>query len=113
MAKPEGASPVEASTGVGCLARFFWFVGGNVILVVSAKYILQHHDSFLSLWDAVFWVTTFSLIAVRYLDVTRLNGQTAAGGPANIGHWRRYALLLLAGAIVAWLAAHGWAHFNK
>ena len=112
MAGPGDAGSSQGTTGVGCLVRLFWFFGGNAILIVSAGYISQHRGSFLSVWDAVFWGTAILLMAVRYLDITRLHGQTAAGGPATIGHWRRYAILLLGAASLAWLATHAWAYFQ-
>ena len=112
MAGPGDAGSSEGTTGVGCLVRLFWFFGGNAILIVSAGYISQHRGSLLSVWDAVFWGAAILLMAVRYLDITRLHGQTATGDPATIGHWRRYVVLLLAAASLAWLATHAWAHFQ-
>jgi hypothetical protein len=91
------------------LVRLFWFLVGNVILIISAFRIFQHRGGFLSPWDAVFWGTVILLLAVRHFDITRLHGQTFAGTPASLAHWRRYALVLLVLSAAAWAASHLWA----
>ena len=110
MTAPEGSGGAPQAGGMGCLARFFWFIGGNIVLVVSAVAIAQRSD-LLSVWDAVFWATVLAMVVVRYWDIARCQGLTAEGQPATLKHWRRYVLLLTAVALAAWLAAHAWSRF--
>jgi len=95
-----------------CLARLCWMVIGNVILLVCAVSILGHHSSFFSVADLIFWATIALLIGVRYLDIKRLKGLTAAGEPASMAHWRRYVGILLAVCAAAWGAAHAAAYLQ-
>jgi hypothetical protein len=46
------------------------------------------------------------MIIVRFLDIKFLDGQTAAGEPASIKHWRRYAIVLVVISAAIWAAAH-------
>jgi hypothetical protein len=61
--------------------------------------------------DLVFWVAVSSLVVVRWLDVTRLEGKTAEGEPATMTHWRHYAAVVTGSALAAWLLAHAVAFF--
>jgi len=60
----------------------------------------------------VLLVVTAAMIAVRYLDVTRLKGFTATGEPGSPTQWRRYAGLLAA-ALARWVLAHLAAHWRR
>ena len=110
MATPQGTGEGPQAGGLGCLARLFWFFGGNAILLASAWSIAQRSD-LVSAWDAVFWAAVVAMAAVRYVDIARLQGTTAFGQPATMGHWRKYVLLLAAGALVLWVAVHAWSRF--
>jgi hypothetical protein len=80
---------------------------GNLILVLSAIGIGQHRAGFaLSAMDVLFWSTTLGLLAVRYVDIRYLAGETADGRPASMSDWRRYALAVLGVSLALWLAAH-------
>jgi hypothetical protein len=46
------------------------------------------------------------MIIVRFLDIKFLDGQTAAGQPASIKHWLRYAIALVVISAVIWATAH-------
>jgi hypothetical protein len=35
------------------------------------------------------------MIAARYVDIRACDGQTVDGDPADLGHWKRYAMILL------------------
>jgi hypothetical protein len=69
--------------------------------------ILTQRIQTISITDVVFAVTIPLVIVARYLDVTRFSGTTAYGEPASVAHWRRYALAVLFGSIIAWACAHG------
>ena len=90
----------------GLLARMFWMLIGNMVLVISMIIILQHKGSMFHAADLVFWITIAALILVRYLDIKFWGGMTAAGGPATIANWNRYAAALLIGSAAAWALSH-------
>lgn len=89
----------------GCFVRLVWMLLGNIVLAISAISIAKH-SSLLSAADAVFWGTVVVLIWVRHIDVARLHGQTAAGQPATMAHWRRYAILLVSLSSLLWIVVH-------
>lgn len=91
---------------LGCLVRLAWMFLGNGILALSAGVIAGHRSSVFSVADLVFWADVGMLVGLRYLDITHLQGLTAAGTPATRRHWRRYVMVLLIVAGVAWTLAH-------
>jgi hypothetical protein len=104
--QPEQIVPsAEQVSAGGCLVRLGWILLGNVLLVAAALSIIGS-DTFLSLADAVYWALVAGMIGLRYLDVTRLRGQTAMGQPATLAHWRRYSMVLAGLALVGWSIAH-------
>ena len=113
MAQPEKKSESAGQMGgAGCLVRLGWMMFGNAALVISIGMIANHTGGFLSPADAVFWAVVPLLIWLRHYDITRMNGQTTSGQPATLTHWKRYAGLLVAFAVVAWAAAHAVAWFR-
>ncbi len=97
-------SPQGRATG--CLARLFWMILGNVCLLGCAKAISDRGAHALTPADLVFWTFVAALIGVRYVDIKRLEGLTAAGNPATITHWRRYVLFILVFSAIIWGSAH-------
>jgi hypothetical protein len=97
----------------GCLARLFWLIVGNVILVLAAIGISQNSSGFsLTGRDAIFWAAALLLPAVRYVDIQYLRGQTADNRPASLSDWRRYAYAVVGISLAVWLAAHAVASFR-
>ncbi|MDD5676390.1 MAG: hypothetical protein PHW60_00180 [Kiritimatiellae bacterium] len=96
--------PTESPSG--CLVRLFWMGIGNIVLLVCAIYIVHTPARFLSFADLGYWLSVLAMIAVRYVDIHRYGGATATGEPATTAHWRRYAIRLTAGALVAWIGIH-------
>ncbi len=91
----------------GCLVRLFWMGVGNLILVLAAIGISQNHVGFaLTAMDVLFWATALCLLAVRYVDIRYLGGETADSRPASMSDWRRYALAILGVSLALWLGAH-------
>jgi hypothetical protein len=81
---------------------------GPATAIISLLVIFQNRQGGFSSADAALWCVVFACIAVRYLDVSRLNGLTATGKPASLVDWRRYSLILLLVALVLWSIAR-WA----
>jgi hypothetical protein len=98
------ATPKQADArGISTLARLYWMLVGNGILVLLALAITQDRHQRALTTDAAFWAVVASLLVVRYLDVARLGGKTASGEPASLGDWFRYSRRLLLIAAVAWI----------
>jgi hypothetical protein len=113
MANPErNVDPIDQIGGAGCLVRLGWMMVGNVVLAACAAAIATRTGSFFSAADVVLWAVVPILIWLRYVDITRMKGQTAGGQPASLSHWKRYVGLLLACCLVAWAAAHAIAWFR-
>ena len=94
--------------GSGCLVRLVWMVFGNIALVIAVVSILRKQELAFSIADVALWAIVGVMVAARWLDVTRLNGLTAAGRRATLADWRRYAMLLTGGALALWALGHGW-----
>ncbi|PKN54289.1 MAG: hypothetical protein CVU56_27350 [Deltaproteobacteria bacterium HGW-Deltaproteobacteria-14] len=91
----------------GLAVRLYWLIFGNILLALMAMLILLEQGSTFSLADAGYGAGVLLLIGARHLDVARFNGLTAEGEPATMAHFRRYATLLIAVAVVMWGAVHG------
>jgi hypothetical protein len=113
MPEPVTESPDPQQHVSGCLMRVAWLLVGNLLLIFSAIFISKHRGAFFSAADAVFWVIVLALMGARYFDITRFKGQTAAGQPASMAHWRRYATLLVVLSFCLWGLAHGMALWWK
>jgi hypothetical protein len=90
----------------GLLARIFWMPVGSMVLAISMISIILHKGRMFNAADWVFWITIAALILVRYLDIKFWGGQTAAGEPASIKHWRKYTIVLIVISAAIWSAAH-------
>ncbi len=90
----------------GCLTRLTWMLFGNLVLFFSALALTNNYGFYLSWADLALWAAVVVMIGARYLDIKRLGGLTAGGEPANMGHWRRYALIMVAVGAVLWIGGH-------
>lgn len=52
--------------------------------------------------DLAFWTGIVFILLARLVDILMLEGRTAEGEPANLGHWTRHAASLTVIASVAW-----------
>jgi len=96
MSERLDSPPVETGAGQGCLpmvARLFWMVGGNIALLACAGLMAQGADR--GLVDGLYFAAAAAMIGVRYLDITRFQGQTSDGQPASLADFRRYAALMV------------------
>lgn len=118
MALPGDRQPDEApgpaphhGSGASALARVYWMFVGNFVAGYLAFGIAQHEHR-LSWRDLAFAAALASLVAVRYVDITRLAGKTGDGAPATVADWRRYSTFLLLIGVGAWILAHGVAFYT-
>jgi hypothetical protein len=108
MPKQNEPSTELHQPGLGFLARAFWMMIGNAILIFSAISIFQRKSGAWA-WgvaDVVFWVTVVAIAIVRYLDIQFCKGLTAMGEPATLIHWRKYVLNLAIFSGILWIAVH-------
>ena len=105
MSKPEDLASGKNSSVLGLLARLFWMLVGNAILVISGVSILHNEKGFHTA-DAIFWITAAILIPVRYLDIKFWEGGTSTGGPATMTDWRRYVVTLTGISGGIWAILH-------
>ncbi len=84
------SEPQQKTGCLAALARVYWMAVGNVLLFVCAIYAARHEPP--SALDGLYAVLVALLLVVRFVDITRLGGQTSEGHPATLAHWRRYAL---------------------
>lgn len=96
-----------AAGPAGCLLRLSWMLLGNFVLAIILIAIAQDlGEGWFSWLDVVFWLIVAGAIAARFADIRFFQGRTADNQPADMGHFRRYALSLLAIAAAAWVGAH-------
>jgi hypothetical protein len=106
--------PIDKQSGIlAILARPFWMFLGNFALMICAANILMGESSSTRTSDIIFWCAVAAMIIVRFLDIKFLDGQTAAGEPASIKHWRRYAIVLAVISAAIWAAAHAAVYLFK
>ncbi len=103
-------TPDGQSTAAGVLARLWWMLLGNVVLALSAVFILHNTSGFFHPADVVFWIVAVSLVLVRYVDIRYFNGLTATGAPASTKHWIKYTVMLIVCSAAAWTFAHAANH---
>ena len=100
-------------SGIGLLARLYWLILGNALPLFLLVFIFEKRPPLPSLIDAAYLVLVVSLIIVRYIDIRFLNGNTGEGKPATMTNWRRYALLVGALGVGAWLLVRLPVLFHK
>ncbi len=103
--------PEQEETGcLTALMRIFWMFIGSIASIFLLFFIIQRKSPVIS--DVVFWVLVFSLILVRYIDITRFKGQTSEGEPATLQHWKKYSIMVVLAACVLYAIAKVLAHFK-
>jgi hypothetical protein len=106
--------PIDKQRGIlAILTRPFWMFFGNFALMICAIHILMGESKSTKTTDIIFWCAVAAMLAVRFLDIKFLDGQTATGEPATLSHWRKYAIALAVISAAIWSAAHMAAHLFK
>lgn len=101
--KEQTPAQVEYQSLAGCLPRLVWMGVGNVALIVTALAIYK--SAGWTIADLLFLLVVGVLITTRYVDIVRFQGRTADGEPATLGHFRRYAIVLVTTASGLWATA--------
>ena len=112
MSEIRQSSPAKEITSIGALCcRLYWMFFGNIVLGISAYYIITHRLAFPHPVDLLCGGIVASLILIRYIDIARYEGSTADGEPATPAHWKRYSIFLLGISLCLIGTAHGIAFF--
>ena len=107
MGSPKRSDDLQATSLMALCLRLFWMAIGGMGLGLSGASIVAGSSPTYSTADVVYGLLVVLMIVARYVDITRFAGTTASGKPANLAHWRRFALVLLAASVGAWLVLHG------
>lgn len=106
---PNGSVPEpQVASSTGCLIRLLWLFVGPVAFVLGVGLLASPGSSSSAVGHSLLWGASLSMVAIRYLDVTRFEGLRSDGKPSTLSDFRRYAVqvLLLAalvsGAAVLW-----------
>ena len=95
------------SEGAGLALRLFWMGLGNILLIICLLLVVSRDLPLLSWIDiGYFLILIPSIIAARYVDITRFGGQTTNGEPATMRHWARHSVGLVAVCILLRIGAH-------
>jgi len=95
--------PRSSGGGRTLLARAYWMLFGYVPLFGAGASMIESEARSIEA-NAAYWAAALAIVAVRYVDITRLGGRTAENEPASLAHWRRHAVIVLGSAAVAWIA---------
>ncbi len=79
-------------SGAGCAVRLAWLIVGPVVGAIAVAVLATQKDISAIGGSSVYWGAVLAMLILRYVDVTNYGGLTADGGPASMGHFRRYAL---------------------
>ncbi len=103
---PQNLNPqTQTISGKALLTRFAWMLFGNFALLACAAVIARDDLAPLSILSVVFWAIVGGLIGIRYIDITRYEGQTSKGEPATLRDWKRYSLGLTTVSLAMWAVA--------
>lgn len=80
---------------VGLFLRIYWIMIGNAVLAVTAALPVAYPKLPTAPLLSVYVLSVGALAAARYLDIRFCGGATVDGTPADMGHWRRYLVILL------------------
>jgi hypothetical protein len=104
MASPQHREiPQPQTEQMGCLGlivRMLWLVAGNIALLACAAFVAKGTAPMVA--SVLFFAVVVGLVAIRWVDVTKLKGHTSEGKPATLGDWRRYAVLLAVASAGLW-----------
>jgi hypothetical protein len=89
--------------GLGALVRIAWLAVGTIAILVLAMSIASRPAWSLGVRDVLFWGVTAGTAILRYIDVTKLDGQTTRGERATTGDLVRYVVGLAICTTLLWL----------
>jgi hypothetical protein len=104
--EPSGEGKPAPITSFGVLgARLTWTALGPLALVATIWGVAAAHKGWLTPLDAVFAVIVGLMILARWVEQRSGTATTMTGEPATAAQCKRYTVLLVVIAAVAWIAA--------
>jgi hypothetical protein len=94
-------APVRGSI----LVRLGWMLFGPLAMMISVMGIVSLSAWTFGLRDLVFWAAAVLSGTLKYMDVTRHHGETAAGRPATKADFWRYLAGLAGTSVALWVLA--------
>lgn len=89
----------------GLFLRIFWMILGLIVLLgITAGLWTSSSDDVLW-WSLSYWLNVGLILAARYVDIRHYQGETVDLEPADLGHWRRHAVILVPSTLALWIAA--------
>ena len=85
---------------LGLFLRLYWIMIGNAALAIAATLPVANPRLPTTALLGAYALVVITLIAARYVDIRHCGGQTVDGTPADLGHWRRYVMILLPVALL-------------
>jgi hypothetical protein len=80
---------------LGLFLRLYWIMIGTAALAIVAALPVAYPRLPTAPLLAAYVLCVVTLVAARYIDIRYCGGQTVDGTPADLGHWRRYVMILL------------------
>jgi hypothetical protein len=77
------------------LIRLYWFLIGNVLLVILAVITGSQSKKAILFPSVMYWAVVVSLMVTRYIDIRYGKDSTADGQPFTLRHWVRYSVFIL------------------
>jgi hypothetical protein len=87
------------------LGRLAWAAVGPVLLV-GALYGVMHHQGWLTFWDLFYVLVVVIMLAGRWVEHRSGSATKLTGEPAGVGHFSRYASVMLPCTVAAWVVAN-------
>jgi hypothetical protein len=91
--------------GLGALARIGWMVVGTVLILSLGMAIASQPAWSFGARDVFYWGAVLGTGFLRFVDVTKLNGQTTKGDRATLADLHRYLVVLAAFSSLLWVGA--------
>jgi hypothetical protein len=96
---------MATQSGASVFARAYWMALGNLLLALLIVQIAGLPPWTVGWRDGALVAVVLSLVAVRFVDVTKLGGTDIYGSPATSAHVARYAASVAGVAVLAWIGA--------
>jgi hypothetical protein len=94
------------SAAPAVVGRLSWMIVGPFALALVAVGITERRDGWFGALDLIYFVVLGAMLLGRWLEFQYSRPLTAAGEPASVHDLRRYALVLGALGLGAWVVAN-------
>lgn len=96
--------PAPPSTPIGVvLSRIFWMLFGPLMLVLLLYRTAERGAGWVTPTDIAYCVVLISLPLARWREFLGGDPRTSTGEPADLGHFRKYAVVTILVGVAAWM----------